>query len=86
MHLLTNRFQTVQVATLSTLREHLKSLSRPDYRFTIEKVPGDRITIRYEKFPLSAKDYCAVILPAYLQDIRTTPPATLMLFSTQLNL
>jgi hypothetical protein len=44
VHILSKRFQRVNVVTLSTLREHLEAISSPDCRFTIEKVRGDRIT------------------------------------------
>jgi len=63
MHILSKRFQSVNVVTLSTLREHLETISSPECRFTIEKVRGDRITIRSESL-ISGKKI-SVVLPAY---------------------
>lgn len=65
MRRLTKRFQRVHVATLSTLREHLETLSGPDGKFTIDKVRGDRVTVRSEKLIAGKKADCFVILPAY---------------------
>ena len=63
MHILSKRFQSVTVVTLSTLREHLEIISTPDCKFTIEKVRGDRITVRSESL-ISGKKI-SVVLPAY---------------------
>ena len=63
VHILSKRFQRVNVVTLSTLREHLEAISSPDCRFTIEKVRGDRITVRSESL-ISGKKI-SVVLPAY---------------------
>ena len=63
MHILSKRFQSVTVVTLSTLREHLEIISTPDCKFTIEKVRGDRITVRSEDL-ISGKKI-SVVLPAY---------------------
>jgi hypothetical protein len=63
MRMLTNRFQSVNVATLSTLRERLETISSPNCRFRIEKVLRDRVTIRGES--LLSGEYSFVVLPAY---------------------
>ena len=63
VHILSKRFQRVNVVTLSTLREHLEAISSPDCRFTIEKVRGDRITVRSEN--LISEKKISVVLPAY---------------------
>ncbi|MGA2961232.1 MAG: hypothetical protein ABSD96_06120 [Candidatus Korobacteraceae bacterium] len=63
MHILSKRFQSVSVVTLSTLREHLETISTPDCKFKIEKVRDDRITVRSESL-ISGKKI-SVVLPAY---------------------
>ncbi len=63
MRILSKRFQSVSVVTLTTLREHLETISTPDCKFTIEKVRGDRITVRSES-SISRKKI-SVVLPAY---------------------
>jgi len=65
MHMLTKRFQSVNVVTLSTLREHLETISSDDCRFKIEKVRGDRITVRSESLISGKKRNSSVVLPAY---------------------
>ncbi len=65
MRRLTERWQPVQVATLSTLRKHLESLSGPDCKFTIEKAHGDRVAVRCERANGGEKSRSVVILPAY---------------------
>jgi hypothetical protein len=65
MHMLTKRFQSVNVITLSTLREHLETISTPDCKFTIEKVRRDRITVRNERWISGKRGYSFVVLPAY---------------------
>jgi hypothetical protein len=63
MHILSKRFQSVTVVTLSTLREHLEIIGTPDCKFTIDKVRGDRVTVRSESL-ISGKKI-SVVLPAY---------------------
>ena len=65
MNILTKRDQSVNVVTLSTLRERLEAISTPECRFTIEKVRGDRITVRSESLIAGKKASCSVVLPAY---------------------
>ena len=63
MRILSKRFQSVNVVTLSTLREHLETISSSDCKFKIEKVRGDRVTVRSESL-ISGKKI-SVVLPAY---------------------
>lgn len=65
MHILSKRFQSVNVVTLNTLREHLETISSPDCRFKIEKVRGDRVTVRNESLISGKKTNSSVVLPAY---------------------
>jgi hypothetical protein len=65
MNILTKRFQSVNVVTLSTLREHLETISKPDCKFKIEKVRGDRVTVRSESLIAGKKTNSSVVLPAY---------------------
>lgn len=65
MHFLSKRFQTVNVVTLSTLREHLEAISTPECRFKIEKMRGDRVTVHGEGLIAGKKASCSVVLPAY---------------------
>jgi hypothetical protein len=65
MRVLTKRFQSVQVATLSALRERLETISGPDFKFAIEKVRGDRVAVRREDLTSREKAHPIVILPAY---------------------
>lgn len=65
MRMLTKRFQRVNVTTLSTLREHLKTISRPDCVFEVEKVRRHRITVRSESLGSGKKLHPFVVLPAY---------------------
>lgn len=61
----TNRFQGVHVLTVSTLREHLDSISTPDYMFQVEKVSRDRVIVRAQKPGSGKHPFPAVVLPAY---------------------
>ncbi len=65
MHLLTKRFQSINVATLCTLREHLKNISGPECGFKIEKVRSDRVTVSSECLVSGARSRPSVVLPAY---------------------
>ena len=58
----TKRFQSVDVVTLSALRDHMESISTHDCRFRVEKATHDRVTIRCESAPHKP---CFVVLPAY---------------------
>jgi len=70
VHILSKRFQRVNVVTLSTLREHLEAISTPEYRFKIEKVRGDELMIAAEDLvgggftEAEAKDIIARITPS----------------------
>ena len=63
MHMLTRRFQSVNVVTLSTLRDHLKIISRPDCRFEVGKVRSGRITVRSESLISGKKVHSLVVFP-----------------------
>lgn len=65
MHILSKRFQSVNVVTLSTLREYLETISSPDCIFKIEAVRGDRVTVRRESLIAGKKASSSVVLPAY---------------------
>lgn len=65
MHMLTKRFQSVNVVTLSTLRDRLENISGPDCRFKIEKVRHDRITVRSDRMVSGKEARFFVVLPAY---------------------
>lgn len=65
MHMLTKRFQNVNVATLNTLREYLENFSSPACRFKVEKVRRDRITVGSESVMSGKKTHSFVVLPAY---------------------
>ncbi len=58
----TKRFQVVNVLTLSSLREHLESISTPDRKFRIENAGRDRVTVRVET---GNGQHAAVVFPAY---------------------
>jgi hypothetical protein len=52
MHILSKRFQSVNVVTLSTLRGHLETISTPDCRFTIENlISGKKISVVLPAYP-----------------------------------
>jgi hypothetical protein len=65
VHILSKRFQGVNVVTLSTLRDHLETISGSDCKFKIEKVRGDRVTVRAESLISGKKTDSSVVLPAY---------------------
>ncbi len=62
---LTARRQNVTVMTVSTLRTHLDEISRPDCRFTIDKVRGDRVFIRSDFTLSGVRKHASIVLPAY---------------------
>lgn len=62
---LTARRQNVTVMTVSTLRSHLDDISRPACRFTIDKVRGDRVSIRSDYTLSGVRKRACVVLPAY---------------------
>lgn len=61
----TSRRQSVQVLTLSSLREFLDSISNHDCRFRVEKVTRDRVTVRCESLSEGKRTHSDVMLPAY---------------------
>ena len=61
----TKRFQSVDVVTLSALREHLESISNHDCKFQVEKAGHDRVTIRCESLADGKHVHSFVVLPAY---------------------
>jgi hypothetical protein len=63
MRMLTKRFQSVRVATLSSLREYLDNVSGPGCRFTVEKARRDRVTIRGDSSNPEKTSF--VVLPSY---------------------
>lgn len=65
MHMLTGRRQNVTVMTVNTLRSHLESFSRPDCKFSIDKVHRDRVSIRADYFLSGNRKHSCVLLPAY---------------------
>jgi hypothetical protein len=65
MRILTKRFQSVNVVTLSTLREQLEKISTPECKFKIDKVRADRVTVRSESLVAGKKVNYSVVLPAY---------------------
>ncbi len=62
---LTARRQNVTVMTVSTLRSHLDDISRPACRFTVDKVHGDRVSIRGDYALSGVRKHASVVLPAY---------------------
>lgn len=65
MHRLTKRLQRVEVATLATLRERLQTIRDGDWRFTIDKVQEDRVTVRADRLAFGKTMRCSVVLPSY---------------------
>ena len=78
MLILTKRFQSVKVLTLSSLRDHLQTINTPGCKFKVEKVSGDRVIVG-TKVPLTGKKFA---LPWCCRHIRrvtsTTSPAIQM--------
>jgi hypothetical protein len=62
---LTARRQNVTVMTVSSLRDHLDAISRPTCRFSVEKVRGDRVSIRSDFTLGGIRKHASVVLPAY---------------------
>ncbi len=62
---LTARRQNVTVMTVRTLRAHLDEISRPDCRFTVDKVRGDRVSVRSDYTLSGVRKHASVVLPAY---------------------
>lgn len=65
MRRFTKRFHRVDVATLSTLREHLEWISTPGCKFEVDKLSRDRVTVRCESFASGKRRDFFVVLPAY---------------------
>ena len=75
MQRLTERRQSVTVMTVSTLRSHLESISRPARRFRVHKVQGDRAIVRCEYAVAGTRKHTDVVLPAYPTGYESdTPP------------
>lgn len=65
MRILTKRFESVQVITMASLREHLEALSTAECKFSIDKVRGAKVYIRAEARIHDEKVKPAVVLPTY---------------------
>jgi len=62
---LTARKQNVTVMTVSTLREHLDTISNDDLRLSIAKVHRDRVSIRADFTSSGKRRHASATLPAY---------------------
>ena len=51
--------------TVTTLRSHLESISRPACRFSLQKVQGDRVSVRCDYALSGIRKHADVLLPAY---------------------
>ena len=65
MLILTKRFQSVNVLTLNSLRDHLQTINTPVCKFKVEKVSGDRVIVSNESSIDGKKVRSSVVLPAY---------------------
>ena len=65
MHTLTGRRQNVTVMTVSTLRNHLQSVSSLTCKFAIHQVRRDRVSVRGDYVLSGKRKHSYVLLPAY---------------------
>jgi hypothetical protein len=65
MQTLTARRQTVTVMTVNTLRAHLERISSPACKFSLDKVRGDRVSVRSDYILDGKKKHSYVLLPCY---------------------